>query len=547
MMTATLPVSGHAQPVARVPVVVVDVAGDVAYVQPGEQKGVVVGTRLLFKAKRYVVEASTSAYAIVRLKKTQLAVGERGVATVRRRRAVKKVVLGTEPPVQHVAGWAEAPRPAESQSPKHVPLTASAARRRYRARLIATTLGSVPLSGAGGGIWNGSIRGIVHAEPIDGFPFSLDADAAVQFYAASNLDERAGANSRPVLVARQLQASVGEVTDFYASLGRLRYAASTVGMLDGVRVGAPLVGGLRLGAFGGAVPRPDDTAPSLDATRFGVELSYDDVSSELRPSASLIAYGSTFGGELDERRIDASAHIYPGGVSLGGFAQLSFYDKDNPWNVATTQLSAAGLDGGYRAGVWHVAARTDFRRPERSKWLASYLPPGYLCVLEPRPVTDPQAPDTCTGQSGARYQVSADTGLTFSRVALTVGGTLSEAPSFGAYQHLVFVQGRITRLAEVFYVESMLSASDSGFVDSYAASTRVGASVISDDLDVSVRYRISMNQWDAEIGATLDHLIGATAWIRVDDTLRLALDGDAMMGPHASAMLFQTSLQWIPL
>jgi hypothetical protein len=537
-----------AEPRRKIAVEVVDIAGDAVYVQPGEAKGVGIGSRVEFKKRKYTVEAATAAYAVFRAAAGRVGLGERGSALVRRSgRRSTKTAAGIVRPTAPAVAWGQAAKPAESQSPKYVPLSASAEARRYRVRLLAGFGGNIPLGGGGSSIWRGSVRGMVHAEPLSDFPLALDADAAVQLYAAPDLANRSGDDSRPVLVARQLQASVGQETSFYAALGRMRYAASSVGMLDGARVSAPVGGGFRVGAFGGVVPRPLDARPALDASRFGVEATYDDFESELRPSLSLVGYGSFFEGELDERRLDLSARVYPGPVSFGGYGQVSAFDKDNPWNTPAVQLSAAGADAGFRKGIFHIGARGDFRRPERSKWLASFLPPSYLCVREPRPVTDPAGPSTCTGLSDGRYLLSADTGITLERAAFTIGATMSEAPAFGSFQHLAFAQARVNRIFEVLYAQTMFSVADGNIMDTVAASALVGANVLEDDLDVSVRYRFAINQWYSELTSGVDHMVGGTAWLRLSDELRLAVDADAMMGPHASALLLQSSLQWIPL
>ena len=61
------------------------------------------------------------------------------------------------------------------------------------------------------------------------------------------------------------------------------------------------------------------------------------------------------------------------------------HDELNPWQAPRFEVSAAGLDASVRVGLFQIAGRFDMRLPERSLWLTSYLPLGYLCNTVPDP------------------------------------------------------------------------------------------------------------------------------------------------------------------
>src|SRR5690606_4644726 len=52
----------------------------------------------------------------------------------------------------------------------------------------------------------------------------------------------------------------------------------------------------------------------------------------------------------------------------------------NPWGAGAAELTALGGDASFRLGSLRLGLALDTRRPERSYWLASFLPAGYFCV-----------------------------------------------------------------------------------------------------------------------------------------------------------------------
>ena len=113
----------------------------------------------------------------------------------------------------------------------------------------------------------GQIEGQVVAsfDRISDQPLAADVDAAVRLF-GTGFDT----GSRVPLFVRAAMLRCGDANDPSLAVGRLRYAATSVGMLDGGRA-AFRTGHLELAAYGGLVPDPISGAPSSGASRFGAE------------------------------------------------------------------------------------------------------------------------------------------------------------------------------------------------------------------------------------------------------------------------------------
>ena len=410
-----MPMRAFAQ---RVRVRVVDVAAGRAYVSPGSSRGIRRGTRLRFGRRNFEVVGGTSEYAVVEMGEHRLRVGARGTGRAQRDDEAETVRRLPEPqPLETFRGrWTEAERPASAQDPDFVPLAASSSGQRVALSVSSSTGAILPFDGSAALIRT-ELRGRVRARLLETAPLHLSADAAIQLYFANDLSERRGGDSRPLAVVRQLTLSYGEDGGFYAALGRLRRASSSVGLLDGARVVTPTFGGgFRVAAFGGGVPDPDAGLPGFGAVRFGIELGYTNLEVATRPSVSVVAHGSTFDGGLDEKRLSARVRVMPGAYNIGAYGEASFFAADNPFGAPTAQLSVAGADVSGRHGGFHWTLRGDYRVPERSLWLASFLPAGYLCVGQASDV-DP-ASTTCSLSSDARYSGGANAEMRWAKFAL---------------------------------------------------------------------------------------------------------------------------------
>src|SRR5262249_82874 len=193
------------------------------------------------------------------------------------------------------------------------------------------------------------------------------------------------------------------------------------GTLDGTRLRFPLGEGVSFGAFGGVLPNPMSGAPSLAAQRFGVEATYSRPDFAIRPEAGLVVHGSTFDGKLDERRVSGVFRLCPGRSRIGGNFEVSGFARDNPWNASSVELTTLGLDTSVRLGAFDVGARIDARQPVRSRWLASFLPPYWLCRTVP-PVPGGGPSVTCDGSTSMRALGALDLGVEVGHVVLRASG-----------------------------------------------------------------------------------------------------------------------------
>ncbi|WP_428264547.1 hypothetical protein, partial [Haliangium sp.] len=411
----------------QITVRVVEIAGGVAYLTPGERAGLRAGQTARIGRQRYRIVAVTRDSAVIELGKAGrgLREGLRGQVKKSKRQPGQE---GRErrapvPPDAFARVWRPARLPAQAQAPDPVPLMGVPGDSgRVRAAVYGTAASVIPLQGEYDPVTRLAVGGRLHAEPWRSTPVGIDADLALTHWSGIELDPDFGADSRPPLRVRELRLRYGDERSPLAGIGRLRYAAATVGALDGVRVRTPRLGGLSLAAFGGYVPDPTTTEPDLGMSRFGVELAYSDPTSTWRPSAELVAHGSRFDGALDERRLSAYAGVHGEALSLMGYAELSAFERDNPWGAEPVELTAAGVDTSVRAGAVQLGARLDRRVPERSRWLASLLPQSWLCTARPSAEIDPVS-EPCDGQRHARTLATADARYQGRAVAVTAGAS----------------------------------------------------------------------------------------------------------------------------
>lgn len=533
------------RPLRSVKVSVVDVGGGRAYLTPGEGGGLEEGTEVVIAQRRLKVAAVSSSYAVVELEGEPPALGAEGVALVRepadREAAVPR--RATPTPLEQLRGqWGPPTPPAATQEPVPVPL----GRVRPRRVMLGLSLGTGANIGLGGRpiTVNGDLRARLRAEPIEGVPFRIEADVEGQFWWAEDLDQRRGGDSRPWVDVRALQLSYGETYGFYAALGRLRYAASTLGMLDGVRIQSPSLRGFTIGAFGGLVPHPFTGITEWDVGRFGVEVTYQDLSSTLRPMASLVVHGSVFEGALDERRIGLDVALFPGESRVAAHVETSFNDVDNPWNQPVAEVSAAGIDGSFRRSWFEIGGRFEVRRPERSRWLDSILPPSWLCTAL---VTNAAPPEPCAGDDDTRYLGSLDASARFDRGSVSVGATLLHlANGEGLDQVGGFLQGQLNRLFGFGRAGLSFTLSRGWFVDTYAGRLTLGGTFRRGLLDVSLHYRVSYSAYEADIEGWVGHLFGGALLVHPAPDLDISVQADGLAGRDVDAILIQALATWSP-
>src|SRR5579859_3786483 len=223
-------------PSGAIPVTVVETAGTRAYVRPGASEGVRRGAIVTIFGKEYRVVDSTDSFAVIDIGDEPLREQERGSSTLVAQEQQKPVELPRPRPLdtwRHA--WAPEAAPADSQEPRFVPLGDAERNRRFDVRFTLAAGGLIPLGGqVGSSLGEAELNVRLHAEPFAA-PIALDLDASLQGWTAADLGTRVGASTRPFLYGRELLASV-TLGSVYAGLGRMRYAASTLGTLDGARV-----------------------------------------------------------------------------------------------------------------------------------------------------------------------------------------------------------------------------------------------------------------------------------------------------------------------
>jgi hypothetical protein len=531
---------GGATPPTRVSVEVVEVAGGRAYLTPGARQHVRVGNRVWLGGRRYPVLA-VNAKTIVVAADGKIAPGQRGQVTVQLAKAATFAQRATPRALSAFAGrWRVPELPADSQTPRFVPLGSMSDARRNRAAFIADYQRIQPLSGSSFGIGRTRLRALLHAE-LSSVPLRLDADVLAEFWQANDLELRPANASRPFISVRQIELGyLGEA--FQGSVGRLRYASRTLGSLDGARVAASLSEAWSVAAFGGTLADPLDGSVSADASRFGAELAWQDVEASWQPRGSLTLQGSRFLGRTDERRATGLFEAFPAFGRLGARAEVSLFDADNPWAAATKELTAAGADASLRFDHLRLGASFDMRRPERSLWLASFLPRGYFCVAEPVPTA---AIEPCVGGE-RRYAAAFNAAWEATLWTADAGTTFATTRRANADQTTGFVNLRRREIVGKLRVDAGGSLSRGSLYDSAALNIAPGTPLWNESADVSFYYRPSWMRYRAELEGFVEHGFGTRLWWALSPVLDLSGSADVIVGRDVDVLVFQLSAAYRP-
>ncbi|GAB4558599.1 MAG: hypothetical protein Tsb0020_03720 [Haliangiales bacterium] len=529
---------------------VLEVAGGKAYIRPGEEAGVRPGQEVRIGKQRFRVISVTRDSAIIELGDKAVSEGDPGRARVRVRNPDEPVLPAPTPLSDFEGQWTPPTLPASQQNPKLVALGSGADLGAYqvvlRAGVASILSGDQPFARM-------TVGASMHAEPWREVPFGIDADLAVSLWLGEGLDSGLGADSRPVVSVRELQLRYGDRYRPYIGLGRLRYAATTLGLLDGVRLTTPRFNGAQVAVFGGAVPDALDGAPDFDHRRFGMEATFDNPELPWQPFLTVVAHGSLFDGELDERRLSSYASARQGPMTVGAHAELSFFDEDNPWGVSPAELTAAGVDGSLRWGNHRVGARVDMRQPERSLWLASLLPPSWLCTTTPQPPPDPAdpnpLPEPCSDTRDLRYSAALDAQTELGSVLLS-GGASAIGVSNGEDPETfsVFADARVVELFGTYRAHLGAFHSQSTLLDTTAVRLGGGGPMpFLRSLDLSLYYRPAVIRYNAALENFLDHRVGIDGLYSPLPRLDIAVTVEAMVGADVGAALgtFATAV-WRP-
>jgi hypothetical protein len=531
-----------------VEVTVVELAGARAYVQPGGAAGVHRGTPVLINQKEHPVIEASDSYAVIEVGDKPLHERERGRAILVADESDKPAELPKPRPLETWRhAWREEQAPADAQQPRFVPIGTEERNRRFDVRLTASGGGIIPVGGqVGSPLALGELNARMHAEPFAA-PFAFDLDASLQSWAAADLATRVGGTTRSTVYVRELLASY-TAGSLYAGIGRLRYAASTLGTLDGARVEERMGGGFSAGAFGGFLPNPLSGAPSVDAQRFGVEARYSRPDAAVRPEAALVLQGSTFQGTLDERRLSGVFGVYPGLSRVGGYFEVSGFDANNPWRASPVELTAAGIDASVRLGPLELGARFDARQPERSRWLAFYLPASWFCTTVPAPGANLTAPESCNGDVSTRAFGEVDAGLQLDHFSLFIAATairdLTQSPE--ANMTGGFASARVLRIARTLRFEVSGNYSSGSYLDMFGGTAGPGMTLLDDALDVSAYYRVAILQYRSESALLVQNGAGGTIVLFPSSEVLFTLQGEGMSGDDARALMLFGSVTWRP-
>ncbi len=521
-----------AEPVA---VEVTELAGGIAYITPGRAVGIVPGTKVKIRGRELVVVEVTEQTASVSVDASTLAVGDSGVADVSRDAAATQLKTRAKPrPAEAFAGqWREPVLPAAQQNPTPVSLGGRRQTGRGHVTVIGQAFGGWQRNGGGDG--EASARVIASYDLMTERPLAADVDLAGRAFVGGY-----DAHTRTPLQVRVAQVRYGRADDPRFALGRLRFAASSVGMLDGARASAAF-GSVQVAAFGGLVPDPLGGKPALDTARFGSELVYDDAAAAWRPRVAFAAYGSTYEGAVDERRASIVASASKDAVALDGWADAQMFSADNPWAARTVELTGAGAGVEWRKRGTHVGADLTFLRPERSLRLAALLPPEWLCT---QTVAAGGAEEPCRG-GDYTASIAGSAGMRTERWSIDAIGTAGR--SHGIYEGFdgsAYLRGEL-RASGTRWIAGG-SAGRASFASWTAAEVGAGAA-LARSLDASLTYRPELLDYVASTGPVLMHSLVLDAHYAVQAGLDLALSGVATRGSDRDALAALVTFVWRPL
>lgn len=485
-----LPVLAHAE---RVTVKIVEVSGNVAYVEPGRSAGLDVGTKIKIGPIERAVTAASTTSASFALDGLVVAVGQSASADVTSQTAQTTSTLAPVHPADAFRDqWTLAIPPAQLQTVKSVPLGSGTVGGAVHVTVVGHGYASI---GRDAQVAESEARVITSFDLLHDQPFAADADVAVRAF-----DSGYNGHERMPVFVRAAQLRYGNAFDPTFALGRLRWAATGVGMLDGGRA-MMRSGAIELAAFGGIVPDPVSGKPDTSGSRFGGEAIYDLATSPWQPRIAVTAVGSTWKGTLDERRLLLDLEANHAGVAFDAWAEGQSFAATNPWGAPAVQLTGAGVATSWRSTGEHVGIDLSFLRPERSLRLAAALPADWLCTRTPEAgVVD----EACRG-SDYWTTASVSGGLRRGRLVVdaiaSVGQTHAVTTSYSSSGYvrgeLVLGRQRIVLGATVGHAEfASWDAGELGF------GTAIGRTI-----DAEVRYRAELLDYVAATKALLLHSV----------------------------------------
>ena len=524
------PVVAHAE---RITVKIVDVAGNVAYVEPGSAAGIVVGAKLKVGPIERTVTAASTTTASFALDGLVVAPGQSATADV----VPGTTAVTAQRVAVHDAGafrdqWPAASPPAASQTAKRVPLGAG---REGGAVHLAVLGHAYASAGRDATVAESEARVVASFDVVQDRPLGLDADVAVRAFS-----EGYNRGERTPLFVRAAQLRYGDALDPNLVVGRLRWAATSVGMLDGGRVMVH-AGDFEVAAFGGVVPDPVSGHPATDATRFGAEAVYDLAGGAWQPRLAVTASGSTWQGALDERRLAVDANATHGGLVLDGWAEAQAFPSGNPWGAAAIELTGAGASAGWHAHGDHLGIDASFLRPERSLRLAAVLPADWLCARVPQGGAVGEA---C---AGGDYWATASATAGLRRGRFAVDGVASIGRSHDitvSTTSSAYIRGEMELGRQRLIVAGSAGKAELATWD--AGELGIG-SALGRTLDVEVRYRGELLDYVAATHRMLLHGVAADLRYLHSTALDLALSVLGTTGEDRQSVAALLTIAWRPL
>jgi hypothetical protein len=259
-------------------------------------------------------------------------------------------------------------------------------------------------------------------------------------------------------------------------------------------------------------------------------------------------HGSTFQGALDERRLSGVFGIYPGPSRLGAYFEVSNFDADNPWKASPLELTAAGVDTSIRLGPFELGARFDARQPERSRWLASFLPASWFCTTVPAPGSNPTAPEPCDGSVSTRAFGEIDAGVELDNMSLVLGATAIRDLTQSSEAHMTggFATARVVRVARALRFEVSGNYSSASYLDMFGDTAGPGLTLLDDALDLSAYYRRAVLQYRSVNTSLQQDGVGGTIVLFPSSEVLFTVQGEGMTGGDARALLLFGSVTWRP-
>lgn len=523
-----------AAPVAAGPVAVrvIEVAGEIAYLEPGATAGLAPGTTVTIAGRTLVVIEVTATTAAVRADGT-LAVGASGTATVAPAGAPGGPAVTVLPPVRSpetwVAQWPDITVPSAGQHPESRPLGAG---RAGRVSAAITLRGAGHVASHGDPTAALEARAEVSAEAWPAQELWADVDVAGRVFTAGTAGPRA-----PVVI-HAARLRVGASDDPRLEAGRLAWVTDQVGALDGVHA-RHRFGALTVGGFAGLLPGDVDTQPRTSAARFGAELGWDDPGGRWQPRVDLVAVGSTWDGRLDEQRLMLDAEVARGALRGRAWGEVQNFPADNQGTPAEIEVAGAGASVGWWQRGRHLDLDVTFQRPERSLHLDATLPVDWLCLGA--------AQGGESGCSGASWtDVAASAGSSGARWSVDGGldvGIEQVGDRFVAASG--FVLGELRVLPHGLRLQLSGSGGRARFVDWYGA--EAGLALGRRRWDVAVRWRPELVAYTGALDRLWQNGLVVDGRWAVGPRLTVSGSLYATAGGDRNALTAVTTLAWRPL